>query len=71
LETVEKNGKVKVTFEMEINEPAMDLIKQNVGMMSELVGQAAQNWKEEMDRRRKEGKGGGHGMGMMLRHGQE
>ena len=71
METVEKNGKVKVTFEMEINEPAMDLIKQNVGMMSELVGQAAQNWREEMDRRRKEGKSGGHGMGMMLRHGQE
>lgn len=69
---MEKNGKVKMTFELEINQPAMELIKQNVGMMSELVGQAAENWREEMARRRKEGGGkmGGHGMGMMMHHGQ-
>jgi hypothetical protein len=67
METAEKSGKVKFTFEMEINQPAMELIKENVGMMSEMVGQAAQNWREEMARRRKEGgKQGGHGMGMMM-----
>ena len=72
METAEKSGKVKFTFEMEINQPAMELIKQDVGMMSDLIGQAAQNWREEMMRRRKEGgKMGGHGMGMMMHHGQE
>jgi hypothetical protein len=72
VETVDKNGRVKFTFEMEINQSAMELIRQNVGMMSELVGQAAENWREEMARRRKDGKmQGGHGMGMMMHHGQE
>ncbi len=66
----DKNGKVKLTFELEINQPAMELIKQNVEMMSEIVGQAADNWREEMARRRKEGRMQGHGMGMM-HHGQE
>ena len=69
----DKNGKVKLSFELEINQPAMELIKQNVDMMSEIIGQAADNWREEMARRRKEGSmQGGHGMGMgMMHHGQE
>jgi hypothetical protein len=72
METTEKPGKVKFTFEMEINQSAMELIKENVNMMTDIAGQAAQNWREEMARRRKEGgKQGGHGMGMMMHHSQE
>jgi hypothetical protein len=64
----EKSGKVKVTFELEINQPAMELIKQNMEMMSETMPQLLQNWREGMASKRKEGQG--HGMGMM-HHGQE
>ena len=70
METMDKSGKVKFTFEVEINQPAMDMIKQNIDMTSELLSQAVDNWREEMARRRKEGKGMGMGMGHgMLMHG--
>jgi len=52
VESTDKSGKVKFTFEVEINQPAMDPIKQKVDMMSEFLGQAAENWREEMARRR-------------------
>ncbi len=65
----EKSGKVKMTFEIDINEAAMDLIKSNIEIMSDVLGQAAQNWRDEMARRRKEGgMGGGHSMGGMMGH---
>ncbi len=68
---VDKSGKVKMTFEVEINESAMDLIKSNMEIMSDVLGQAAQNWRDEMARRRKEGKMGGmgsHSIGGMMGH---
>ena len=61
METTSKSGKVKFTFEFEINEPAMDLVKLNMENMSNMIAMAADNWKAEMMKRRKEG----HGMGMI------
>ncbi len=63
METAEKSGKVKLTVEFEINEPAMDLIKMNMENMSKIIPELMQNWREGM-------KGKGMGMGMM-HHGQE
>ena len=63
----EKSGKVKITFEVEINQAAMDLIKSNMEMMSKTVPELIQNMREAMASR-----GKGHGMGMgMMHHGQE
>ncbi len=63
-----KNGKIKLTLEFEINQPAMELIKQNMEMMSEMAAQGMQTWREN---RGMKGKQGGHGMGVMMHHGQE
>jgi hypothetical protein len=65
----DKSGKIKLTFELEINQPAMELIKENMEMMSDTIPQLIQNWREGMGSKRKEGQG--HGMGMMMHHGQE
>jgi hypothetical protein len=62
----EKSGKVKLTIELEINQPVMELIKTDVEMMSKTIPELIQNWREFMMVKRKEG----HGMGMM-HHGQE
>ena len=65
METTDKSGKVKLTVEFEINQAAMELIKANTEMMSQVMPQLVQNWREGM-----KGKGG-HGMGMMMHHGEE
>jgi hypothetical protein len=65
METTDKSGKVKLTVELEINQAAMELIRANTEMMSQVMPQLVQNWREGM-----KGKGG-HGMGMMMHHGQE
>lgn len=63
----DKSGKVKLTFELEINQAAMELIKANMEMMSQTMPGLIQNWREAMASR-----GKGHGMGMgMMHHGQE
>ena len=36
----DKNGKIKVTFEVEINEAAMELIKENTGNLVNAVSQS-------------------------------
>jgi hypothetical protein len=68
LETTDKSGKVKLTVELEINQPAMELIRGNIEMMSQIMPQLVQNLREGM-----KGKGwqGSHGMGMMMHHGEE
>ncbi len=68
MEATDKSGKIKLTVELEINQPAMELIRSNMEMMSQVMPQLVQNWREGM-----KGKGGqgGHGMGMMMHHGQE
>ena len=63
----DNHGKIKVTIELDINQPAMELVKQNIEMMSETMPKLMQNWREGMG-----SKGKGHGMGMgMMHHGQE
>jgi hypothetical protein len=66
VETTDKAGKVKFTFEMELNQPVMELIRQDIDMMMDLASQGADIWRKNMSDRRK-----GHGMGMMMHHGQE
>jgi hypothetical protein len=61
----EKSGKVKITFEVEINQAAMELIRANMEMMNQTLPQLIQNWREGMGSR---GKGMGWGM---MHHGQE
>lgn len=63
----DKSGKIKCTFELEINEAAMELIKKSSEMWSEMVTQGMQAWRENMGQRGRMG----HGMGMMMHHGQE
>jgi len=55
METAEKNGKVKLTMELEINPAAMDLIKEN---MSHMVDMASQ-WRGQSGKGKMES---GHGM---------
>ena len=62
----EKSGKVKFTFEMELNHPVMELIRQDIDMMMDLAAQGADIWRKNMGERRRQG-----GMGMMMHHGQE
>lgn len=71
MEPVDKSGKVKFTFEVEINQAAMDLAKQNIDMVTDLIAQNAGMWRENMMAWRREGMSGGHGMGAIMRHGQE
>ncbi len=68
MEATDKSGKIKLTVELEINQPAMELIRSNMEMMSQVMPQLVQNWREGM--KGKSGQGG-HGMGMMMHHGQE
>jgi chemotaxis regulatin CheY-phosphate phosphatase CheZ len=63
----EKSGKVKITFEVEINQPAMELIKENLEVMQQMWPQWMKMWMENMGAKGK----GGHGMGMLMHHGQE
>ncbi len=65
MEATDKSGKVKFTFEMELNQPVMALIRQDIDMMMDLAAQGADIWRKNMGERRK-------GMsGMMMHHGQE
>ena len=66
MEATDKSGKVKFTFEMELNQPVMELIRQDIDMMMDLAAQGADIMRKNMGERRKHG-----GMGMMMHHGQE
>ncbi len=63
----EKAGKLKVTFEVEINQPIMELIKQNMDAMTDITASGIDAWRKNMGERRRYG----HGMGMMIHHNQE
>ena len=65
MEAADKSGKVKFTFEMELNQPIMKLVRQDINMMMDLAVQGADIWRKNMGERRK-----GHGMSMMM-HGHE
>lgn len=58
METAEKSGKIKFTAELEINQAAMELIKENMSHMMEYASQMG--W-----RGGGKGKMGEGGMGMM------
>jgi hypothetical protein len=42
----EKNGKVKVTFEVEINQAAMELIRANIDSMGQMLSEGMAGWRE-------------------------
>ena len=65
MEITEKSGKVKFTFEMELNQPVLELVRQDIDMMMDLVAQGADIMRKNMGERRK-----GLGIGMRM-HGQE
>jgi hypothetical protein len=65
MDTTEKSGKVKFTFEMELNQPILELVRQDIDMMMDLAAQGADIMRKNIGERRK-----GHGLGMMM-HGQE
>ena len=65
METTEKSGKVKFIFEMELNQPVLELVRQDIEMMMDLTAQGADIMRKNMGERRK-----GLGMGMRM-HGQE
>ena len=69
METTDKSGKIKLTVELEINQPAMELIRGYIEMMSQVMPQLVQNWREGMAAKWKEGQV--HGIGMMMHHGKE
>lgn len=62
----DKSGKVKFTFEMEINPAVMSLIREDIDMMTDIAMQGADAIRSQMQSRRKQGQG--HGMMM---HGHE
>jgi hypothetical protein len=66
MEVPEKSGKVKFTFEMELNQPIMELVRQDIDVMMDLASQGADIWRKNMGERRKQG-----GMSIMMHHGQE
>jgi hypothetical protein len=69
MEANSKDGKVKFTFEVEINPAAMELLKIDLDLMGKMGSQAMDRWRENMGQRGKMWQGG-HGMGMMMHHGQ-
>jgi hypothetical protein len=71
----DKSGKIKFTFEMEINPQMMQLIKEDMDMMTDLAVQGADAMRKQMQSRGKQqqgqqGSGHGYGMGFM-HHGME
>ncbi len=62
----EKSGKIKLTVELEMNEPLMELIKTDVEAVAKMVTEGMGTWREKMGQSGM----GGHGMGMM-HHGKE
>jgi DNA-binding protein YbaB len=72
----DKSGKIKFTFEMDINPPMMQLIKEDVDMMTDLMAQGIAEARKQMRQRGQKGpmawgQGGGHGGGGMgyMHHG--
>ncbi len=58
MEATDKSGKVKFTFEMELNKPVMDLVRQDIDMMMDLASQGADIMRKNMGERRKRPRNG-------------
>jgi hypothetical protein len=65
MERTDKSDKVKFTFEMESNQPIMELVRQDIDMIMDLAAQGADIMRKNIGERRK-----GRGMGIMM-HGHE
>ena len=67
----DKSGKIKFTFEMDINPPMMQLIKEDVNIMTDLMAQGIAEARKQMQQGGKQrgpmgwGQGGHGGMGYM------
>ena len=69
MEANTKDGKVKFTFEVEINPAAMEVLKLQLDTMGKFGPQVMDMWRQKMSQGGKMWQG--HGMGMMMHHGQE
>lgn len=67
METPSKSGKVTLTVDLEINQAAMELIKEN---MEHMVNMASQMGWRPGQRKGKMSEGGGHDMDTMMHHSQ-
>ncbi len=67
MEATDKSGKIKLTMELEINQAAMELLKENMSNMMDMASQMG--WRPSQGGQGKQGEGH-HAMGMM-HHGQE
>jgi DNA-binding protein YbaB len=73
----DNSGKIKFTFEMDINPPMMQLIKEDVSIMTDLMLQGIDQARKQMQKQRSEQKGqiawghGGHGGMGYMHHGME
>jgi len=71
----DKSGKIKFTFEMDINPPMMQLIKEDVDIMTDLMAQGLAEARKQMQEQRNKPKGpmawgqGGHGGMGTMHHG--
>ena len=61
MDSTDKSGKVKFTFEMELNQQVMELIRQDIDMMMDLASQGVGIWRKNMGMRRR-------GIGGMIMH---
>ena len=50
----DKSGKIKFTFEMDINPAMMQLIKEDVDMMTDLMAQGVSEARKQMPQRNKQ-----------------
>jgi hypothetical protein len=73
----DKSGKIKFTFEMDINPPMMQLIKEDVNIMTDLMAQGIAEARKQMQQQRGQRGGpmgwgqGGHGGTSYMHHGME
>ncbi len=71
----DKSGKIKFTFEVDINSPMMQLIKEDVEIMTDLMAQGIAAARKQMQQQRNMPKGpmawghGGHGGMGYMHHG--
>lgn len=49
----DKSGRVKLTFELELNKPIMDLIKEDINIMTDLAMQGADMMRSRTGSKRK------------------
>jgi flavin reductase (DIM6/NTAB) family NADH-FMN oxidoreductase RutF len=66
----DKNGKIKVTFEVEINQAVMELIKENTGNMVNMVSQSMEAMRSRGGGQKNK-PGEGSPVTGIMQHGQE